>query len=220
MPKQPSIESDRFRIYCEVDQEQVGGVIADLTRRGITQIGHEMITDVPTFKNSRRFETSATEALIEYLKQHPTFKVGDAVKHFAQEGRSASAIYSALKPLVASGVIRKVSEGIYQSTEVRALPAPDAAPKEKSKRGGAYKHYEISNRDLILNFIKNRKSISARQLTELFEENGRPSNSATSVLSKMTGEGVFKLLGDGKYEVVKNKKPGLNGAAAETSHAS
>ena len=43
-PPQPPI--DRFRIICEAEAADMGPIIAQLSRMGLTNIGFELMTDV------------------------------------------------------------------------------------------------------------------------------------------------------------------------------
>lgn len=214
MAKQPPETQYRFRIVCEVDQEQVGGVLADLTRRGITQIGHEMISDVVTFNRTgprKVYDSKGKEFAKAYIADNPTFRINDLVKHFEANGRTSGAGYTAVRDLVREEFLTKLSPGHYQRADIKAIepPAPrehDVHAAKKHKRlGGATQRYDVSNRDLILKHIGKRSKFTAGEITALFKQNKRPTNSASSQISQMTTAGILRKTGtDGEYEVVKH----------------
>src|SRR5882724_5600604 len=52
MAKTPVATVERFRIHAETSMEQMGHVLAELTRMGLQNVGYELITDIVTFKNN------------------------------------------------------------------------------------------------------------------------------------------------------------------------
>lgn len=199
----PPVTRDRFRIICEADVVEMGALLAQLTRMGLQNIGFELITDVRSFRQNERakHETSAEEALTEYVNEHPTFQVNEAIKHFEALGRTAGAIYTAARLLVEKGTLKKLSPGNYQRADVKAL----AAPKPK-KAQEAPKRFEITGADAIWRFVKTRKSFTTKQLRALFKDQGRNEASVSPILHEMLNEKRIKHTGEpnsGEYLVLK-----------------
>lgn len=188
MAKQPEV-TELCRIHAETTLDQMGHALAALARMGLTNIGYELVTEVATFKKKQSHDTNSENFATEWLNDHPTFKATELVKHFEDNGRTGGAAYTALRVLVEKSALKKLSPGHYQRADVKAIAGP--------------KH-EISNRDFIWKTIGKRKSFTALELTQAFKADGRPTQSMTSVLAKMAAAKEVKMLGDGKYEVVKH----------------
>jgi hypothetical protein len=55
MAKTPPATVERFRIHAETSKEQMGDVLAELTKMGLLNIGYELVTDVLTFRTNPDF---------------------------------------------------------------------------------------------------------------------------------------------------------------------
>jgi hypothetical protein len=207
----------------------MGPLLAQLTRMGLQNIGFELITDVRSFRQNERakHELSAEAALGEYVNEHPTFQINDAVKHFEAKGRTAGAIYTAARVLIEKGALKKLSPGNYARADVKAL----AAPKSDKTATDAPKRFEITGADAIWRFVKNRKSFTTKQLRALFKEQGRNEASVSPILNDMLNEKRIKHTGEpmsGEYLVLKKatkakpsaKKPPAKKAAPHLNGSS
>lgn len=219
MAKEPETR-ERFRILCEVEPEKLGGVIATLTKIGVSQVHHELITDVLAYKARKEYqvnEVNSREFARDYVNKHPTFEIAALVKHFTEAGRTGAGAYAAARLLIEEGVLRKLSPGQYQSVNVKALPAPKAkmlaAPakpantaKAKAPRGRKavkdFRYYEVSNKDFLLGLLKGRTEIHASVVTEAFVKAGRPERSAGSMMTQLGYLGYIKKMGEGTWKVL------------------
>jgi hypothetical protein len=205
MAKPPETR-DRFKIFVETSKEQMGDVIVVLTKMGFENIGHELITDVKAW-GRKTHDTTAADAIAEYIKENPTFRARDLIAHLKLDGRNNNAVYSGIRTMLDKKLLIKLGEGNYQRADVKALAAPKAAPDKRpaKKSRAGIKPYEITNYDLIWRHFKNRQSFKAKDVAVLFRANNRPDKSATSTLSTMTTKKIFRRVGEGRYEVVKEK---------------
>jgi hypothetical protein len=205
MAKQPPEIRDRFRIYVETTMEQMGSVVATLTKMGVENIGHELITDVKAW-GRKEHDTTAAEAIAEYVQEHPTFHISELVAHFKQAGRSRGAVDAAVRNMVAKNLLTKLGDGNYQSADVKAIAPPKAAAPvatKKARPANKVPHYDISNKDLIWRHIKNRVRFKLADLRVLFRANNRPDKSVSPLMTKMVGEKLIRLVGPGEYLVMK-----------------
>jgi hypothetical protein len=229
MAKKMEIQ-ERFRVHCEVDTaEEMGVLIAQLTRMGVKSIGHELVTDVYAYKAKRVHETPTNEAIAEWLKEHPTFKARELVGHLETEGRNRNSIYGAIKAMVANGELKKLGAGNYSDASVKQIEAP----KTRAPRG----QFKITGREEVKKFIRSRKSFTVQQLMALFDKQGRVPHSVSPILTGLIAEKMIKHSGEpGNYLVTaqirksavkkaKEEKPKaakaklLNGAATgEATH--
>lgn len=222
MAKPPEIIQDRFRIVCEVDEQTMGSVVGQLTRMGLQGIGYELISDIKAWgRNGARVThpTSAQEAVIAYMEDHPAFQTDEIVAHFKAEGRTSTSCYGALKTLLGKKKIAKPRPGNYQ--RIDGLLAPPAAAAEetspkgfhpgedpthkapatgKKQRGGATPRYEVGNKALILAHIKTHKTFTVKEIQELLQQQGRNAASASPVLSVfMNKDKLIEMIEPGKY---------------------
>ncbi len=225
MARQPE-STDRFRIHAETTTDNVGNVLRALTIMGVSIAGCEMITDVPTFRknNGKKHEQSSTELALAWVKDHPRFEVGEMAKYFAAEGRSTTHAYAIVKALTKSGALIKTGDKSYQApSAVKALPAP-AASRARAKRT-AVPQYDVSNRDIILQWLADKDELTVADLGSHFEAQGRPKKSASPMLAKMghdklvasLGEGKYRVLAKGKREIIKLTQQHSN-SGVETTH--
>jgi hypothetical protein len=215
MPKKPTPETfDRYRIHAETSIEQMGGVLAVLTKLGLQNIGYELITTVAdSFRRNVKHETTAEQAVIEYVKTNPTFQLSELVAHFKAEGRTKTAIYQACKILANKGALKRLSPGNYSAASVKAIegpkkkageikPAKKAKPIKKPKY--ALNKFGISGNDEVLRWGKKRKSFTTQQVRELFVASGRMESSAYPTLNDLVNKKKIKRIGgpgSGEYTV-------------------
>lgn len=214
MAKTP-VTRDRFRIIAETSAENMGPLLAQLTRMGLENIGYELITDVRRFhQNGERkvHATNAVEAVRAFVQENPTFQVSQVVAAFEAAERTGTSAYSAVKILLTNKEIVKLSPGNYQRADVKALAAPQAV--KKSKRGQVGRH-DVSNETLILKAMKGRKKISLQDMQALLVSHGRSAKSASPILSKFVKQKLIKQIAPGQYEVVQKKTPAPKKPAAK-----
>lgn len=204
---------DHFHITLDVEITEVGGTLAQLQRLGYKIAGCELVTDVLTFKQKQHkvYDVTGEELVMTWLAEHPAFKLSELASHFKSLGRvQSSASYSVAK-LVHKGVLLNLGRGQYR----RSIPLLEARPQETPPEEQAphrQKRHEIGNRMLMWGTIGKRQNFLASELREKFKEEGRPTSSMYSQLSKMTDEGFFKQIEEGKYQVLKRpEKRHLNG---------
>ncbi|MCA1455904.1 hypothetical protein I6F35_22315 [Bradyrhizobium sp. BRP22] len=195
-------EVDHFLIHCEAESNEVGPIIAALTRMGVKNIGYELKTDVPTFAGNRSHAVKAEDFLVAWIADHPTFKAIDAVTHFREHDRTDGACYTALRVLVAKGTLKKLSSGNYTRADVKAL----ASPKTPAKSTAKPVEHERTGREEIERFSRTRKTVTVMQLRELFREQGRNDGSVSPIIDKLLNEKALKRVGPGEYTAVKRKK--------------
>jgi hypothetical protein len=221
MAKQP-VESHRFKIHCEVEQEGLGHVLAQLTILGVQNIGYELITDVQTFKarpprdpNQPKAEDTASE----WIKKNPTFRVSELGRHFKEIGRPQTTANYLVRVMTEKGRLRQLADGMYQSTEIKhiegpkakpaakkaAVPPVSAAPKKRTRAPNPTARFETTNRQLIEKTIRGRKRITGQELREVFASNGRNPHSASPIIWHMVKDKSLKQLGEGAYEVLSKK---------------
>jgi hypothetical protein len=199
MAKEPEIV-ELCRIHADTTLDQMGHVFAALSRLGLTNIGYELITEVSTFKQKQSHDVKAEDFAKEWLKEHPTFKVGELVKHFEANGRTAGAAYTAVRNLVEKNDLKKLDPGNYQRHDVKAIAAP-----EKPGTGTHPKtnRFLISGKDAIWRHIKNRKQFKTTELAVLFRAQGRAPHSASPIVHELLKEGRVKRITDGEYAVLR-----------------
>jgi hypothetical protein len=221
MAKQPETH-DHFRIHADnIGLEGLGVVLTALARLGITNVTYELVTDILAYKVPVRvFETDALDLARTFIKQHHTFKARELTLVFEQSGRSAANGFSVMKKLVELNELRKLGGGHYQSTEVKALAAPEdsakpAQPAEPAKpharAGIPPKRYPVSNIVLLWNAIERRKQITRAEMAQILVDNERPKKSIDGVVGKLKEAGRLKSLSDGVYEILKPAKASRHG---------
>jgi hypothetical protein len=111
-----------------------------------------------------------------------------------------------IKKLVELGELRSLGGGHYQSTDIKALAAPQPAEEEPAKPNGKHHaRYPTSNIVLIWNAVERRKMTTRAEMIQILVDNDRPKTSVNGITAKLTESGRLKPLGEGKYEVIKPK---------------
>ena len=213
MAKQPETK-DRYRIQADnIPLEGLGVVLAALARVGINNVQYELVTDILAYKAPPRvFETDAIEVARTFIKQHHTFKACELTTVFEQERRSQASGFSVIRRLVELGELRKLGGGHYQSTDVKALAAPEEAAKPpqesepEDSTAATKKRYSVSNIDLVWNGIKRRSKASRQEMTQILVDGDRPKSSVNSLTAKLVERGKLMALGEGWYDVIKQAK--------------
>jgi hypothetical protein len=196
---------DRCELVVHTSLEQMGFAIAALTRLGIENIQHRLITDELRYKNRRVHEVAATEFAAEFIKQNARFKIAELAAHFKNAGRAASGAYGAAKKLLQTRVVAKDGD---EYVRVEALPAPKGKPAKAAKSGrGQHGPYDVPNRELIAKAIRGRKTFTLKMLRELFVRHKRPEKSISPILTKMSENKFIKQVGAGEYTVLPKSKP-------------
>lgn len=197
MAKKEPETIDRYRIFAETSMEQMGFVLAALTKMGLGNISYELITDVNRFKNKERkvHEVSAEDFAAAFVKQNARFKSSDMVAHFKAAGREASSAYYGIKKLTDANVVRKSVGGEF--VRVEALPAP-----VKTRPANPVHRFGVLNKDVIANAIKARKQFTMRDLKEVFAKEGRNDKSISPILTGMVAAKQIKIVSPGHYLVL------------------
>jgi hypothetical protein len=219
MPKPETIE--RCELVVHTTLEQMGFAIAALTRLGIENIQHRLITDELRYKNRRVHEVAANEFAAQFVRQNARFKIAELAAYFKNAGRAASGAYGAAKKLLETRVVAKDGD---EYVRVEALPPPKGkvAQTAHSKSGrGQHGPYDVPNRELITRAIKGRKGFTLRELRTLFARHRRPEKSISPILTKMSENKLIKQIGAGEYTVLSKPKPKpkpVKKSVAPTSH--
>jgi hypothetical protein len=120
MPKAETVE--RFRITCEVEAAAMGDVIVALSRLGITNLHHELVTEVRTFrKNKPRKQAKrniggkpGVDVILDYAKKHGgKFDTQALIKIFEQQGRSPKSVSPQINTLLERKMVRRTGAGHY-----------------------------------------------------------------------------------------------------------
>jgi hypothetical protein len=218
---------DRFRIYAEIPKDQLGHWVTEFTKMGLKEIGHELITDILNYKEKKPrvvYETSGDDFLREWLKTHATFNRTEALGHFEQGGRTAKSGDAALARLIKLKEVKPLGQGNYQRAGVKAIAAPKKAKAKKPAKPPRrpVTNYKVPNIDLILGFMRKRKTVTLSDIQTVFAKSGRPVKSVSPILTDLIAKHKVRRVGTGEYSVVihHNKsakaKAKLNGAAPES----
>lgn len=210
---------DRIGFYFETSIDEAGKFIAMLTKEGVQAMRHELITDVITFKKGAHHAISAEAFLTNWIADHPTFKVSEAVKFCKEDGRTAGACYTALRLMVEKKVLKKLGEGNYARADVKSLAPPKKKPTEKkaaAKKGAKpHKSFEKTGMEVIMSYAKrNHGRCNTAKLLDLFEAEGRARNSVYAPLEKLVKAKKLKRVGEeaGGQFMLMNDQANGNGA--------
>jgi hypothetical protein len=199
MAKLPTI--DRFRISCEVEVSDLGPIIAQLTKMGLTNVNFELMTEIPAFAQKAHHAVKAEDFLREWIGEHPTFSAKEAVAHFRQSGRTDGACYSALPKLVADKTLKKVGPGNYARSDVKAIAAPKKEKKAAKAIANAQK-YPVSHAAFIERIAKRKHGhFTTADIKTAFEKQGRPASSASPSINELLTKQVIRRVGGGEYEL-------------------
>lgn len=215
----PPVTRERFRIHAEASKEQMGHVLAELTRLGLDNVGYELITDIKAWGTAERktHATTAEQAITEYIKDNPTFAIGGLVEHFKAEGRTTGALYQAAKVMVKKKLLTRLGDGNYQRADVKAIAPPKSTEKKLKRPGNKVHRYEVMNKDVILKAIKGRAKFTVAELQKLFKKMKRNPKSVSAIIALLKRDKIITALDQGTYSW--GRKPALaspkrNGAKA------
>jgi hypothetical protein len=197
MPKKELETVDRYQIFAETSIEQMGFVLAALTKMGLENIGYKLITDVHQFNSRKVHDVNATEFAAEFVKENPRFKSSELVGHFKAAGREPSGAYYAIKKLTESNIIRKNGD---EFVRVEALAAPEKPAK--TRPANPVHRFEVKNKDLIAAAIKGRKQFTMADLRAVFASEGRNDKSISPILTGMLKATQIKVVSPGHYMVL------------------
>jgi hypothetical protein len=232
LPKQQET-IDRFRIIAEAAAAEMGPIIAQLSRMGLTNISFELITDVVNFKQNVKHDVTATDFLAGWLAEHPTFSQKDVTKMFKENGRTSAAGYYAMKQLNEAHVIKKLDDnGNYSRADVKHIEAPKekaAKPAKEQKPEPKRVMHEVDHREFILRYMRSHGGrASAPKLRDYFTKHQRKTTSVGGALNWLARTKMIKLLGEGEYLLLTKggakspaktpakEEPKLNGAVPQT----
>jgi hypothetical protein len=205
MAKAPSATEERFRIHAESSKDEMGHILAELTKLGLQNIGYELITDVITFrKNGARkvYDVTGTEFARAFLKENASFAAIQLVNHFKANDRTNGLAYKAIRDLVGTGELKKLGPGNYQRAGVKALPAP----KYKRPAPHVGPRQEVGNKEIVLSLIKGRAKFTVKDLQNQFSKKGRNPKSVSPIITKLAQAGIIRMLEPGTYAWGKVKK--------------
>jgi hypothetical protein len=225
MPKEiPTVE--RFRVFLEVPVEHLGPAMSQLAKmEHVVVTGQELVTEMLRYKGRVQHETSTEQWFVEWIKDHPTFKIKEVVKAGKELGRTPASVYTAARTLVEKDVLKKLGDGAYSRADVKAIEGPT----KKKRKPVKAKTYDKTGDAIILAYAsKNHGKFNVTKLKELFDKEGRPTGSVYPSVDKIIKRGLAKRVGEsgsGQYELVRKSKPNkktpqktspLNGAEATT----
>jgi hypothetical protein len=216
MPKPQTVARERFRIIAETSLQLMGPILATLTKMGLENISYELIEEVDTFRrngsNGAAREIGSIDFALNWMADHPTFRVKEIKAHFVANGWNASSAYSAVSTLCKDGKLVKLEGGNYRRFDVKEIEAPQPPPRTRENAAGATGstepenaapvRYDVSNTDLVWLAIGRRKIFDTTSVKQLFRDRERNVGSVSPTLHAMQSKSFLKRLGDGRYEVV------------------
>lgn len=174
-----------------------------------------------TGKPAHRFEMNGEEAIWRHVKNRKkSFKTEELRTLFTAQGRTPNSVSPCLDKMMKAKLIKRVESGVYQVTGAKPKKAEATDPKKRAVAKGTVanlsrERYAVSNRDLIMNHVKGRKSFAAAEISELFANEKRPEKSASSLLSQLVKTKWIAPRGgkgSGEYDVIKAST--INGTGA------
>jgi hypothetical protein len=143
--KKPELQY-RFRVTCETVPEQVGPLLAELARRGITKVGYEVVTDVLRYKRNKpakpttkppakkkksaraeRYDVSNYDLVTQFAKrQKGQFNLGQVKKMMEAKGRPESSASPVCQRLIERKILRRFEDGVFSLTPKAKLNGAEA----------------------------------------------------------------------------------------------
>lgn len=242
MPREPETV-DRFKLSAHVELPDMGPLLAQLVRMGLTDIHYELVTDVIQFRNNRqrhpasapvepeplmlpkpnkrgghrkdKFAVSGEDVIWRHVKNRTIpFMVKELHTLFKGLGRTPASASPLLHKMTEAGVLKRISKGVYQVDKGR--PKRNKSPAAAKAHNLNAKHYDVSNRDLVLGYAQDHPTFTAADIIALFKGKGRPKASASATVSVLCGKGTIKKSSEGMLSLV---RAALNGAGTEQPHA-
>lgn len=217
MPKQDV--NERFLISCEASQEQVGGIIAHLTRLGLTNIKFDLIADVRSFSRNAppKDGISNTDYLRAWIVEHPTFKAIEAQNYFRNDNRPA--VYPTLRALVDEGLLKKMGPGDYSRADVKHIAGPKkakaASPAKAAAKAKVKKKqpsFEINAEEALLRIARrNHGRFTSELAKKHFEVLGRATSSVGPTIRDLMNKNLIKRGSTGSYSLTAKAMTGPKG---------
>lgn len=203
MPKPPPEPVEDFTITIRhVPKVALGDLHAALAKLDLHHVETQLVAHIAAFAQRSNHSVKAEDFLAEWIKDNATFKAKEAVNHFEADGRTGGACYSAIKTLVQKRALKKLGDGNYSRSDVRQLVAPKKAKAEPRKT------FDKSGSEVILSYARrNHGRFTNAKLYEIFEKEGRASNSVSASIAKLLNDRMIKRVGvngSGQY-VLLNK---------------
>lgn len=197
--------TDRFQVSCDCEAAQLGDIIAMLTKMGFQHVQYNLITSVQTFRNNVRKDDdgppkpTSEQLLMQFIKDHPTFKANQASQYLAENGYSKNGSFYAINKLVANKILKSLGDGHYSRTDVKHL----APPKKKEKPRVMH---DVPHPEAILRLARrNHGRVNIEGLRKYFKAEGRNVNSLHPALHDLVRGNLLSKLSSGAYEIVKPK---------------
>lgn len=122
MAKQPET-IERFMIHAAVEAERLGVVVAALSRLGVTNLQHELIEEVVTFRQNRKkrrkrrvvarktFDKRGEDVIVSHARSnHGRTNTERLIKVFARQGRARNSVYASLDALMKNKMMKRVGD--------------------------------------------------------------------------------------------------------------
>jgi hypothetical protein len=208
MPKPPPLELFDVTIRS-IPKEMLGETIAANTKLGHNDIDFHLVTETVTFKNNSAARGTARDFLAVWIADHPTFKAIEAVNDFkAASGNGGSSIYPALSLMIEKGVLKKVGDGLYARTDVKALAPPKSSKPEKKSKPGKKKAHDVTHKDFVLRIARrNHGRFKVAKLKDAFDRDGRNRDSVSTAVHELEEAKQVKRVAEGEYVLLNRTKP-------------
>jgi hypothetical protein len=206
-----------FRLICnKIKAIDLGPLMAALSKLGVNDVSFDLVTDIKTFNKRATPEVNGADFLIEWIKEHPTFKASEAGRAFEDDGRSKTSVYASLKVLVDRGVLKSLGEGKYSRADVKAIGAPKGKqakakppktkpPKTNGAHAPAKRAAPGAGQELLIKSLS-RGPMNVTQLKEIFASNGMSEKSWSGIQSRAREAGLVKRTDKGLYELTPRGK--------------
>jgi hypothetical protein len=210
MPKQQT--SERFMISCEAEHTQLGGIVAQLTKMGLTNIKFELVSDVRSFARNTPPKDGITN--IDFLRAwtdtHPTFKAIEAQRYFREAGRPP--VYPSIRYLIDEGVLKKLGPGDYSRTDVKHIAPPKTKTKVATKAKKHQPSFDLSAEETLLRIgRRNHGRFTSELAKKHFAVLGRAPTGVGPCINKLMKAGLIKRGATGSYSLTAKAMAGPKG---------
>jgi hypothetical protein len=120
----------RFMIHVTLEPDQLGIAVAALSRLGITELQHEVIEEVATFRKNKPkkqaprkkraaverkiFDKNASDVILAHARKHSgKFNTQQLLPVFAKQDRARNSIYATINHLMVNKLIKRTGKGEY-----------------------------------------------------------------------------------------------------------
>ncbi len=215
MPKPPPVEY--FECICRMPVLTAGPIMAQLSKmEGLDVSAPHLVTEIKTFRQNAvntHPQVSSRDYLLEWIKDHPTFRAKEAVAHFNADGRSKNSAYPVLSAAVEEGILKKLGPGEYSRADVKHLPAPKKAKKQVQVRR------DVDHPTFLLrNASRNHGRFNTSWMKAQFEKDGRKAGNVSPTIAKLMKLKQIKRVGDSEY-VLMSKATAPKKQAVKTNGA-